>query len=109
MQMETIIHHFLAIAALVIALLSGFDMIGVAAGFMLCEISSIFLSFKMMFDVKGKEKKNTCFSVVNQLLFLLTFTAFLVLIGALIAVFPGLHGLHRRSSSHGKRHCFQVA
>jgi len=54
MQMETIIHHFLAIAALVIALLSGFDMIGVAAGFMLCEISSIFLSFKLMFDVKGK-------------------------------------------------------
>ena len=62
MQKETIVHHVLAIAALIIALLSGFDMIGVAAGFMLCEISSIFLSFKLMADwKKGKEKKNTTF------------------------------------------------
>lgn len=56
-------------------------MIGVAAGFMLCEISSIFLSFKLMADTKGnpKEKKNTPFQIVNQLLFLLTFTFFRVI------------------------------
>lgn len=45
---QMIAHHIVAILALIIALLSGYDMIGVAAGFMLCEVSSIFLVFKLL-------------------------------------------------------------
>lgn len=77
-------HHILAICALCIALLSGYDMVGVAAGFMLCEISSIFLSFKLMTDEKDR---NTPLSVANQVTFLVTYTFFRILF------FPGL-GLH---------------
>ena len=59
-------------------------MIGVAAGFMLCEISSVFLSFKGMF----LDKKSTkCLAVTNQVLFLITYTLFR------IVFFPYL-GLH---------------
>lgn len=81
---QMIAHHVLAIVALVVALLSGYDMIGVAAGFMMCEISSVFLTFKSMTNEKNR---NSPLAVLNQITFLITYTMFRIIF------FPAL-GLH---------------
>jgi hypothetical protein len=84
--LEVIIHHIVAVLALLVASLAGYSMVGVAGAFMLCEASSIFLSFKLMYDDIGG-KRNTPLLVINQALFFITFT----IVRIILFPFCGFH------------------
>ena len=69
-------HHIVSILGIVCGLIGGYNQVIGVAGVLLCEISSIFLSFRgMQLDKKATD----CFSVTNQLLFFLTYTIFRII------------------------------
>lgn len=71
MTTQYIFHHVLSISTFVVSLLSGHYFVGVAASSLVCEISSVFLLFKLM---ASDQKSNSPLAILNQVMFFLSFS-----------------------------------
>lgn len=73
----SLIHHYLTSTLFICCLLTGYYNPGSATCCLLCEFSNIFLNFRDFFD---KNARNEGYGLANELLFLVTFTYFRVIL-----------------------------
>lgn len=76
-------HHFMAIGGFMASIIAGYGFPGMSNASLMCEFSSISLNYIDMF----KSKKNTPAGRVNQVIFLINFTVFRIMLFPLIVYY----------------------
>lgn len=76
LQKQTICHHIIAITGFFMSMVAGYGFPGLSSAALLCEVSSVFLYMKDMFN---KETRNTAPGQIVQILFFICYTFLRVL------------------------------